>query len=73
MGEKRSVAVSAKNPSECTPQHACNGHEKNHVHGPNCGHEAVQHGDHTDYVVNGHLHHIHNGHCDDHGPYSQRG
>jgi hypothetical protein len=27
----------------------------------------VPHGDHTDYVVNGHLHHVHQGHCDDHG------
>jgi hypothetical protein len=29
--------------------------------------EAIPHGDHVDYVVNGHLHHPHNGHCDNHG------
>ena len=38
------------------------------MHGPGCGHEAVPHGDHVDYLVDGHLHHPHAGHCDDHGP-----
>ena len=38
-----------------------------HEHGPECGHEAVAHGDHLDYLVDGHLHHPHDGHCDDHG------
>ena len=47
--------------------HVCEGHDADHTHGPDCGHEAVQHGDHTDYVVDGHLHHPHAGHCDDHG------
>jgi UDP-2,3-diacylglucosamine pyrophosphatase LpxH len=28
----------------------------------------VPHGDHVDYLVNGHLHHPHSDHCDDHGP-----
>jgi hypothetical protein len=28
----------------------------------------VPHGDHVDYLVGGHLHHPHDGHCDDHGP-----
>jgi hypothetical protein len=27
----------------------------------------VPHGDHVDYLVDGHLHHAHDGHCDDHG------
>ena len=36
--------------------------------GPGCGHEAVPHGDHIDYLVDGHLHHPHDGHCDNHGP-----
>ena len=39
-----------------------------HTHGPGCGHVALQHGDHTDYLVDGHLHHPHGDHCDDHGP-----
>ena len=27
-----------------------------HVHGPGCGHRAVRHGDHADYLHDGHLH-----------------
>jgi ethanolamine utilization protein EutQ (cupin superfamily) len=27
----------------------------------------VPHGDHVDYMVEGRLHHAHDGHCDDHG------
>ena len=54
--------------NRCTPEHKCSGHEPGHVHGPGCGHEAVPHGDHIDYLVDGHLHHPHGDHCDDHGP-----
>jgi hypothetical protein len=43
------------------------GHEPAHAHGPGCGHEAVPHGDHQDFLVDGRLHHPHDGHCDDHG------
>jgi hypothetical protein len=28
----------------------------------------VPHGDHVDYLVDGHLHQSHGDHCDDHGP-----
>ena len=62
------IAVDAAHPAGCTPGHACAGHQQGHVHGPSCGHPAVPHGDHVDYLVEGHLHHDHNGHCDDHGP-----
>ena len=51
----------------CTTGHACDGHTADHVHGANCGHEAIAHGDHTDYVVAGHLHAPHGAHCDNHG------
>jgi hypothetical protein len=44
------------------------GHDASHVHGPGCGHEPVPHGNHVDYLVDGHLHHSHGDHCDDHGP-----
>jgi hypothetical protein len=27
-----------------------------HVHGANCGHRAIRHGDHLDYLHDGHLH-----------------
>lgn len=43
------------------------GHDTTHAHGPDCGHDPVPHGDHTDYLVDGHLHHPHGDHCDDHG------
>lgn len=62
------LPVSSSNPAGCTPAHACGGHEPAHRHGPGCGHEAVPHGDHVDYLVDGHLHHPHGDHCDDHGP-----
>jgi len=54
-----------------------------HSHGNGCGHVAVNHnghtdylhnahlrhphGDHVDYLVNGLLHHPDGGHCDNHG------
>ena len=66
--DEHSIAVSETNPDGCTPAHQCSGHDSEHVHGPGCGHEAVPHGDHVDYLVDGHLHHPHGGHCDDHGP-----
>jgi len=66
--EEHSIAVSATNPDACTPGHTCDGHATDHRHGAGCGHEAVPHGTHTDYVVAGHLHHVHGTHCDDHGP-----
>jgi hypothetical protein len=64
---EHSLPVTAANPDACTPVHACGGHAAGHIHGPDCGHEAVPHGDHTDYLVDGHLHHQHGQHCDDHG------
>jgi hypothetical protein len=66
--EEHKLAVTATNPSACTPAHACGAHDKAHRHGPGCGHEPVPHGDHIDYLVKGHLHHPHGDHCDDHGP-----
>lgn len=64
------LPVGATNPGNCTPQHACRGHAKDHAHGVGCGHERVPHGDHVDYLVAGHLHHPHGAHCDDHGRVS---
>jgi hypothetical protein len=66
--EEHQLDVSAANPAACTPDHSCGGHAADHVHGADCGHEAVPHGNHVDYLVEGHLHHPHDGHCDDHGP-----
>jgi hypothetical protein len=61
------IGIDAANPIACTPSHACAAHATDHIHGKDCGHEAVPHGDHIDYLVGGHLHFPHGAHCDDHG------
>ena len=65
--DEHKLEVNSNNPEKCSAGHACDGHEATHRHGPGCGHEAVPHGDHTDYLVAGHLHHVHEAHCDNHG------
>jgi hypothetical protein len=62
------LAVNGTNPAQCTPGHGANEHAQGHTHNSNCGHAALPHGDHTDYLVSGHLHHLHGDHCDNHGP-----
>jgi zinc transport system permease protein len=37
-----------------------------HEHGPRCGHPGVEHGDHVDYIHDGHRHAPHGGHYDEH-------
>ncbi len=37
-----------------------------HVHGADCGHPAIEHGDHVDYVHDGHRHAPHGEHYDEH-------
>ena len=54
----------------CTSGHDCTDHAADHIHGDDCGHPAIPHDDHMDYLVDGHLHHPHGGHCDDHGALS---
>jgi zinc transport system permease protein len=45
----------------------CTIHEDHpHVHGPDCEHVAVEHGDHVDYVHEGHHHAPHDDHYDEH-------
>ena len=68
--DEHRLEVGGANPELCTPNHDCHAHADDHTHGPGCGHEAVPHGDHIDYLVDGHLHHPHEVHCDDHGPVS---
>lgn len=43
---------------------ACDEHP--HAHGPDCGHLAVPHDDHVDYVHDGHRHAEHGAHYDEH-------
>lgn len=40
--------------------------EHGHQHGPDCGHPAIEHGDHVDYVHDGHRHAVHE---DGHGQH----
>ena len=46
-------------PEQVTEEHP-------HVHGPDCEHLAVEHGDHIDYVHDGHRHAPHGDHYDEH-------
>ena len=62
--DEHTIQINDINPSICKPTTSCNGH----IHGPNCGHESIVHGDHRDYIVDGRLRHQHGDHCDDHGP-----
>ncbi|CAA9338277.1 MAG: Zinc ABC transporter, permease protein ZnuB [uncultured Nocardioidaceae bacterium] len=40
--------------------------EHDHLHGPECGHPAVLHDDHVDYIHDGHRHAPHGAHYDEH-------
>jgi len=39
-----------------------------HEHGADCGHPAIEHGHHVDYLHDGHRHAPHEGHYDEHDP-----
>ena len=39
-----------------------------HEHGPDCGHPAIEHDRHVDYLHDGHRHAQHGGHYDEHDP-----
>lgn len=51
---------------EAVPDAAYGRAEHRHRHGPGCGHVAIEHGDHVDYVHDGHRHALHGGHYDEH-------
>jgi zinc transport system permease protein len=44
-----------------------------HEHGPGCGHPALVHDDHVDYLHDGHRHAPHEGHYDEHGEHESSG
>ena len=48
------------------PQEQVVEEQHRHVHGPGCGHLAVEHGDHVDYIHDGHRHAVHGEHYDEH-------
>jgi hypothetical protein len=66
--DEHALEVTGSNGAECGGGHDCGAHDGSHHHGDGCGHPAVPHGDHLDYLVAGHLHHPHGSHCDNHGP-----
>ncbi len=43
-----------------------------HEHGPDCGHPAIEHDHHVDYLHDGHRHAPHQGHYDEHDPTPSR-
>ena len=55
------IEISDTNQAVCAPIACACSHD-------DCGHEAIPHGDHMDYLCEGRLHHRHGDHCDDHGP-----
>jgi hypothetical protein len=58
-------------PLWCDFGHNCRIHDGTHRHGLECGHQVVSHDGHLDYLVDGHLHHVHGDHCDNHGNYKR--
>lgn len=62
---RRRQRLQAPFPAVEPDQHeVCDGHA--HEHGPDCGHLAVPHNDHVDYVHDGHRHAAHGRHYDEH-------
>jgi zinc transport system permease protein len=53
-------------PFDLDEPHAAVPEDHGHSHGPDCGHLAVPHRDHVDYVHDGHRHAPHGGHYDEH-------
>ena len=63
---RRTVTVDDTDPAPL-PHEPADAHEdEHHIHGPGCGHVAVVHGDHTDYIHDGHRHAPHGDHYDEH-------
>ena len=68
IARRRRVALVLPEPADDTeliiPHLVTEGHP--HRHAPGCGHVAVQHGDHTDFLHEGHRHAAHADHYDEH-------
>jgi zinc transport system permease protein len=45
--------------ADALPLHETTEERHRHEHGPGCGHLAIEHGDHVDYVHDGHRHAVH--------------
>jgi len=70
LRRRRRVLAPFEPVTVAAPSHAADSHDVTeahpHVHGPGCGHIAVEHGDHVDYVHDGHRHVPHDDHYDEH-------
>lgn len=64
LGKRRLAQVPFEMPEAPEQQRVVEPHR--HQHGPGCGHLAVEHGDHIDYIHDGHRHAVHGGHYDEH-------
>lgn len=64
LGRRRLARVPYEMPAH-PEQHAVE-EPHQHLHGPGCGHLAIEHGDHVDYIHDGHRHAVHGGHYDEH-------
>ena len=64
---RRRQRLRAPFPADGTPdEEHVTSDEHPHEHGRECGHVAVTHGDHVDYVHDGHRHAVHGRHYDEH-------
>ena len=63
---RRARSRSRTRPRSSRPAHDTVEEPHGHEHGPGCGHVAVEHGDHVDYIHDGHRHAPHGGHYDEH-------
>jgi len=64
LGKRRQAMVPYEMPEPPAEQAVEEPH--GHQHGPGCGHLAIEHGDHVDYIHDGHRHAVHGGHYDEH-------
>jgi zinc transport system permease protein len=60
------VAVSAELRARYVRARHRRAERHNHEHGPGCGHPPLPHGNHVDYLHDGHRHAPHEGHYDEH-------
>ena len=63
---RRQISVDDTDPAPLPHEEAHPHEDEHHIHGPGCGHVAVVHGDHTDYIHDGHRHAPHGDHYDEH-------
>ena len=59
--------------TDALPLHEETGERHRHTHGPGCGHLAIEHGDHVDYVHGTHHHALHGDHYDEHESKAEHG